>query len=422
MDIIAEHIEGDSSGILLKGHQSTNRQPIHIILLIDTSGSMECDNKLISVKRSIQCMLDLLTSSDRISLITFDTDSTTILKQVIPDRNTIEYAINNLKTNGSTNLSAGLLEVRDCVEDIDISNGRKQGLVILTDGVVNQGVTNLASLHAIVSSIQINSLSVSTIGYGLTHNAELLREIATGACGSYNIVNNLENVATVFGDILGGLMSIIMQKIEIHLPLGSIVKTAFRITTTPTSMIVHIGDLYSESEQSLVFILPQETSKVRITGTNILTLERSDIECNFIIPIDSNIALMMAEIRYEVCKLLKEVVSYTASMLRINNNLLKNKIQNMVEYINSIVRLNDNPLKSMLIHDLNDAMLRVDSSNDYLRSPLSQAVAYWGLQRGVHYINESVSISSADEPSSVEYFSNPVQRGLSRAMRDLSQQ
>ena len=117
-------LQDDSSllragGIILKGQSRTQQQAVHMMLLVDTSGSMESDDKLSSVKRSIQLLVSLLSPEDRLSLVTFSDDSKTFLSRVIPtpeERQAIQYRVSNLRADGSTNMSAGLLEVRSLVE------------------------------------------------------------------------------------------------------------------------------------------------------------------------------------------------------------------------------------------------------------------------------------------------------------------
>ena len=210
MDFSANYtqIQDDSTvtrngGLIIKGKARTERQPVHMILLVDSSGSMEENNKMSSVKRSIQLLQVLLCSNDRLSVVSFADDSKVIVSRASAtpeERAAIQYRVDSISPNGSTNLSAGLLEVRSLVEGLD--SGRKQGVLILTDGHANAGVMTAKGLVEIVSRIQTESpgLSVTTVAYGDDHNTEVLTEIAKAGGGAYNLVRNLEDVATVFGD------------------------------------------------------------------------------------------------------------------------------------------------------------------------------------------------------------------------------
>ena len=152
MDIFAHVLSNEETsskgGILLRGLNRTTRQSVHIIMLVDTSGSMEDNGKLESVKKSLRFMLSLLSSEDRLSLITFDNDATLILNKVVPDAANLDatlYKINMLHVDGSTNMSAGLLEARSVIESVD--SGRKQGIILLTDGHANVGSSTPDASH-----------------------------------------------------------------------------------------------------------------------------------------------------------------------------------------------------------------------------------------------------------------------------------
>ena len=78
MDFSANYtqIQEDSTvvrngGLIIKGKVRAERQPVHMILLVDSSGSMEEDNKMSSVKRSIQLLQVLLCRNDRLSVVSF---------------------------------------------------------------------------------------------------------------------------------------------------------------------------------------------------------------------------------------------------------------------------------------------------------------------------------------------------------------
>ena len=166
MDISAQILLNDDivskGGILLRGLNRTTRQSVHIIMLVDTSGSMEDNGKLESVKKSLRFMLSLLSAEDRLSLITFDNDATLILDKVVPDAANLDatlYKINMLHVDGSTNMSAGLLEARSVIESVN--SGRKQGIILLTDGHANVGSSTPDAIVSIIQRILIETSRLS---------------------------------------------------------------------------------------------------------------------------------------------------------------------------------------------------------------------------------------------------------------------
>ena len=260
--------------IRLKAPENVTRVPTHIILLIDVSESMIDDHKLANVKRCAASIINFLNDSDTVSLITFGETAEVHLKQVPADqihKDTIRGRIESLQVNGCTNLSAGLGLVQQVCE----GSTQKSGLLLLTDGHANRGVSDPATLHNIVSMIheRTPNLSIHCVGYGNDHNAELLQGIAQSVQGSYNIVNSIEDTAFAFGETLGGLMSCAFQNVTVSVPKDSIIHGPFVTRRSDSQTIIHIGDVYSGTKPLVLVDIPRSsfnhssTPLVTITGT-----------------------------------------------------------------------------------------------------------------------------------------------------------
>ena len=383
-----------NGGIILKGQTRNSRQPVHMMLLVDTSGSMESEDKLSSVKRSIQLMLELLSPEDRLSLVTFADDSKTFLNRAVPtpeERQAIQYRINNLRADGSTNMSAGLLEVRGLVEPP--SSGRKQGLILLTDGHANIGVHSEQGLIEILQRIQSESegLSLTTVAYGVDHNAEMLTNLAKAGGGAYNVVTNLEDVATVFGDILGGLVSVSAQKVEVQFPPGATVSTSYRTEVDPTGLItVYVGDLYADGEVTILFKSAPSQGPIRVKGTDMTSLDTLDIltEPAVLSNIqDIPVSLIMAEYRQKVVTLLLQMRTHASP-----RGVLREQAETLQKQIQDDDRVRDHPLKAVLLEDIQKA-LEVNQRGHMTQHETVEMVqhsAYLGMGRGLRSLTGHV--------------------------------
>lgn len=382
-----------NGGILLKGQTRNTRQPVHMMLAVDTSGSMELEDKLPSVKRSIQLMLSLLSPEDRLSLVTFSDDSKTFLNRAIPtpeERQAIQYRVNNLIPEGSTNMSAGLLEVRGLVEPP--SSGRKQGLVLLTDGHANIGVHSEQGLIDILQRIQSESpgLSLTTVAYGVDHNAEMLTNLAKAGGGAYNVVTNLEDVATVFGDILGGLVSVSAQKVEVQLPPGATAMTSYRCITEPSGMTtVYVGDLYADAEVTILFKSAPSMGPIRVKGTDMTTLNPIDtiVEPQLLSSLTAiPISLIMAEYRQKVVAVLAGIRGAHGA------GSIRTEAETLLKQIHDDDRVRDHPLKPMLVEDLEHAIQLAQrghlTQNETI--DMAQHSAYLGMARGLRSMTSHI--------------------------------
>lgn len=243
--------------IRIKAPENVSRVPAHIILLVDVSESMIDENKLTNVKRCATSIVDFLNDSDTLSLITFGETADVHLKQVPTDqvhKESIRARIDSLQVNGCTNLSAGLGLVQEVCE----GSPQKSGLLLLTDGHANRGVSDPSSLREIVTRLheRMETLSINCVGYGHDHNADLLQGIAQSVQGSYNVVNSIEDTAFAFGETLGGLMSCAFQNVTVSVPKNTIVHGPYVTRLGDDCMTIHVGDVYSGTKPLILLDIP----------------------------------------------------------------------------------------------------------------------------------------------------------------------
>lgn len=389
-----------NGGIILKGRTRNSRQPVHMMLVVDTSGSMEMEDKLPSVKKSIQLLLQLLSPEDRLSLVTFADSSKTFLNRVAPtteERQAIQYRVNNLRPDGSTNMSAGLLEARSLVEPP--SSGRKQGILLLTDGHANIGVHSEQGLLEILNRIQTESpgVSLTTVAYGVDHNAEMLTNMAKAGGGAYNVVRSLEDVATVFGDILGGLISVSAQQVEVQFPPEAEVITSYRTEKDPSGLTtVYVGDLYADAEVTILFKSSPSRGPIRIKGTDMTTLDRLDLLTDpqaLRALQDIPISLIMAEYRQRVVSLLYTFRVATARSLVQREDTVRAEAEALLKQIQDDDRIHDHPLKPILIEDIQQALTLSRRGTHLTQTEtveMAQHSAYLGMSRGLRTITSQI--------------------------------
>jgi len=405
MDSIIQFIAPTEIAVTLTGRATDRRQPVHLIFLIDTSESMGDSAKLASVKRSLEFIQPLLTPEDLVSMISFGEESTILLNKVIAtEKESILYKINTLRTEGCTNMSAGLMNVRDCLLPAD--DNRKQGVLLLTDGHANRGINDSAGLKALVQSLLTErpTLTITTVGYGDDHNANLLHDIGTTGGGSYNLVYNLENVATVFGEVLGGLTTVVAQNVIVHLPPGSIPKTAYTTVTGQDGTVqVRIGDIYTENEIVVLASLAPGQDTVRVTGHNMMsfTTQTDTIVASPILQeLQEQIPkhVEQAVFRYRVGQVLKAVLDQNTNRSPNGHLLvphrgaqgaeaLKKESEDLLAQLKGLSYASEQ-LIQMMIDDLERVQETFDNGADHDATAmnLTQHSAFLGLGRGLRSI------------------------------------
>lgn len=301
--------------VRLKAPTDVARVATHFILLLDVSESMDDSNKLENVKKCSSLILNFMTSDDRVSLITFGEGAKLHLKRVIADevhKSSMREVIQGLQTDGCTNLSAGLGYVREVCE----GDTQKAGLLILTDGHINRGVSDSAALRNIITGLHntFSHLSIHCVAYGSDHNEDLLRGVAEDNQGSYNVVNTIEDTAFAFGETLGGLISCAFQNVRVEVPAGSVVHGPHKHSVSGDRRVIQIGDVYAGTKPLLLVDIPGSAfvngPAVCVNGMTLPNLENWSIY-----PIPQMIEeraldIELAQLRYTCSGILQDLRSW----------------------------------------------------------------------------------------------------------------
>jgi hypothetical protein len=365
---------------------SDTRTPSHFIALLDISESMdECD-KLNHAKHCMRLLLNFMTPRDEISVVTFGDSSEILLNRVrtieteIPR---IQRAIENIHTNGCTNLSGGLGAVREVLEGCRDSP-LKPGLLLLTDGHANRAVFTPRELTAIVKHLveQFPTLSWSFLAYGTDHNAELLKGLSDETRGSYSIVENLENAALAAGTALGGIISCIAQNVVVEVPPGTSVEGPYKIKNN----CIVLGDLYADS--SVFLLLKKEVGPCFLRGVALPLLDpfRTEI-VEEVGPFERNAEVDLTRLRYRCVELFHAI--RRTDMVGSARHQMLHDIAELKEKLADVF-LAGNPLTEMLKGEVGSMEAAMEEINDnggttpgMLYAHLAQHEAYTSSGGGV---------------------------------------
>lgn len=417
-----------------KAPEAQSRTPVHLCCLIDNSASMRQENKLENVKNSLHYLLDFLGPEDKLSLITFSSQASLVMRQLavtVEEKENVRVRISVLREDNNTNLSAGLILARDTLLAEEQRGAVKQGILLLTDGHANMGVTRPDFLMDIVRNTMnlFPGTSISCIGYGTDHNVELIQQISAVGGGAYYVVNNLDDVATVFGDVLGGLASCTLQQIRVLLPTGCELKTRYAVRADRDGTEVTIGDL--PAGMSAVFL-------ARIPADTVVTVKAFHLTNMSTVEIGARVVQLEDEehsvngeahyLRFEVLALLDRARELLPPRPEIDGADVEGEVNEVVGRIRALM-LNITEYRRQHPHSLWDVLLdELQTAKRYLEQRrharadtsriLSQHATFLGCMRGI-------SASSADpneapaHPVLQSAFSNQLQRGISSQLHEV---
>jgi Ca-activated chloride channel family protein len=174
-----------------------------LTFVIDTSGSMDRDDRLDLVKRSLTILVDELNDDDRVAIVTYSDTSGVVLEPTrVGDKDAILEAIDGLSTGGSTNLESGLREGYDLARSA-FNEGGINRVIIASDGVANAGITDVDELGRLIREDADDGIDLVTVGFGLGNfNDVLMEQLADNGDGFYAYVDTIDEAEKLFEDEL----------------------------------------------------------------------------------------------------------------------------------------------------------------------------------------------------------------------------
>lgn len=190
---------------MLKSWQEVVKKPSLVVVVVDSSGSME-GNKLPAVQQTLQTYINSLGPKDRIALIDFDSE---IRPPVLVDgtkagRDRGIQFISNLAVGGGTKLYDSALYAQNWLQ----KNLRKDAInavLILTDGDDSESSINLEQLAAKLKKSGFSTdqrIAFFTVGYGKEgeFNPDALKKIAD-LNGGYYSKGDPETISRLMADL-----------------------------------------------------------------------------------------------------------------------------------------------------------------------------------------------------------------------------
>lgn len=200
--------------------ESVPRPRLNLALVIDRSGSMASEQKLVFAKSAASQVVERLRPDDRLAIVAYDDAiETAVPSRVLEDRARFHHAIAGLSPGGSTDLHGGMLSgYEEVLRHFDAEAVNR--VVLLSDGLANHGVTDGGAIRARASACRERGVAISTLGMGLQYDEVLLTDIARGAGGTYYYVADAESVGEHLDREIDQLARVVGRSPEVRVALG----------------------------------------------------------------------------------------------------------------------------------------------------------------------------------------------------------
>ncbi len=189
------------------------RKDAALTFVIDTSGSMEREDRLGIVKRALALLVDRLARTDTVAIVTYGSQARVELEPTSArDADRIVAAIDGLHTDGSTNAEAGLA-LGYLLAAGTFREGGINRVILASDGVANVGDTDPESILRRISWDASLGVQLVTVGFGMGNDNDTpMEQLADKGDGFYAYVNTLDDARTLFGrDLTSTLQSVALD-------------------------------------------------------------------------------------------------------------------------------------------------------------------------------------------------------------------
>ncbi len=196
------------------------RKPANIVMVVDASGSMAKADRLPLAQQSLKMLNSQLTTGDRVSLVTYGTQSQIVLENAPADtpqqRQAIEQAIDTIQAGDSTNMIDGL-QLGYQQAQRHFRAGAINRVMLCSDGVANVGQTDAQAMLDAVAEYRRQGIALTTVGFGVgAYNDDLMEQLANKGDGNYAYVDSEAEAHRVFVEKLSATLQTVAKDAKIQ--------------------------------------------------------------------------------------------------------------------------------------------------------------------------------------------------------------
>ncbi|MGH7769975.1 MAG: vWA domain-containing protein [Candidatus Binatia bacterium] len=215
-----------------------DRPRANVVLLIDTSGSMQPGDRLPLLQQGFRLFAQQLRDDDRAAIVTYAGDARTALEPTTGrDKHKIIETIDNLRAGGSTAGGEGLQRAYALAER-HFDKQAVNRVILATDGDFNVGITDPKELERFIVAKRKTGIYLSIFGVGAGNlNDALMQRLAQAGNGNAAHVDSLLEARKAMSEELASTMFPIADDVKIQVEFNPTLVSEYRLIGYETRML-----------------------------------------------------------------------------------------------------------------------------------------------------------------------------------------
>lgn len=203
--------------IQAKDIQTKQLPPANLVFLVDVSGSMDNEDKLPLVKKTLRILTEQLRPEDKVTIITYASGEKLELEPTSgKEKDKILAVINRLQAQGATSGERAIQMAYQQAEKAFVKDGINR-ILLATDGDFNVGITDFDTLKGMVAEKRKSGISLTTLGFGQgNYNEQLMEQLADAGDGNYSYIDNEKEAKKVLQRQLSSTLATVAQDVKIQ--------------------------------------------------------------------------------------------------------------------------------------------------------------------------------------------------------------
>jgi len=214
------------------------RPRANVVLLIDTSGSMQPGDRLPLLQQGFRLFAQQLRDDDRVAIVTYAGQAQTALDPTAGrDKHKIIEVIDNLRAAGSTAGGEGLQRAYVLAER-HFDKQAVNRVILATDGDFNVGITDPKELERFIVEKRKTGIYLSIFGVGAGNlNDALMQRLAQAGNGNAGYIDSLLEARKAMSEELSSTMFPIADDVKIQVEFNPALVAEYRLIGYETRML-----------------------------------------------------------------------------------------------------------------------------------------------------------------------------------------